>query len=244
MASEIPPTEYFTGISFNPDFYQSSSEDYLTPSTGKSYFLSYPTAQGTETIASLKSPSILSTSDATSMTIGSNLISGNLTIGGSSLNTGTINIASAQTTGALNIGNGSRTNTTGGLGAINIGNQATGAIAIKIGTASKSTTALNGTVSVGSSMNTTGIVDSSTISSTGLITGSSFQNTNGSSTISSSGLIGGSALSIANTGYITVGGLASITNGIHVVGEIRSTTGNFTASTGSIRWVVLLQEHL
>ena len=53
MASEIPPTDYFNGITFNPDFYQSSSSDYLTASTGKSYFLSYPKAQGTETIPTL-----------------------------------------------------------------------------------------------------------------------------------------------------------------------------------------------
>ena len=52
MASEIPPTDYFNGITFNPDFYQSSSSDYITASTGKSYFLSYPIAQGTETILS------------------------------------------------------------------------------------------------------------------------------------------------------------------------------------------------
>ena len=80
MSSELPPTDYFTGISFNPDFYQSSSEDYLTASTGKSYFLSYPTAQGTETITTLKSSSIDSSSTTTNMTI-----------------------ASAQTSGALNI---------------------------------------------------------------------------------------------------------------------------------------------
>ena len=36
--SEAPPTYYFNGITFNPDFYQTSSTfssgDYLTPSTG------------------------------------------------------------------------------------------------------------------------------------------------------------------------------------------------------------------
>ena len=48
MASETPPTDYFTGISFNPDFYQSSSEEYLTASTGRNYFLTYPISQGSE----------------------------------------------------------------------------------------------------------------------------------------------------------------------------------------------------
>jgi hypothetical protein len=218
MSSEIPPTYYFSGINYNPDFYQSSSSSYL----------SYPIAQGTETIKSLRSAAIDSTSASTNMTLGSNLTSGSLTIGGSSLHTGTISLGAAQTTGALNIGNGART----GAGAINIGNQAAGTIAITVGTASKSTTALNGTVSVGSSMNTTGIVDSGTISSTGAITGLSFTNTANSASITSGGIVGGNALTIANTGYISVGGLAAITNGIHVVGEIRSTTGNFTATAG------------
>ena len=48
--AEIPPTYYFSGITFNPSFYQSSSTDYLTLETAKSSFLTYPTAQGDETI--------------------------------------------------------------------------------------------------------------------------------------------------------------------------------------------------
>ena len=52
MSSELPPTEYFSGINFNPDFFQSSSTDSLTATTGKKIFLSYPTAQGSETFPS------------------------------------------------------------------------------------------------------------------------------------------------------------------------------------------------
>ena len=58
MASEIPPTYYFDNISFNPDFYQSSSDDYLTATTGKKIFLSFPYAQGTESIPKLYSSNI------------------------------------------------------------------------------------------------------------------------------------------------------------------------------------------
>ena len=50
--SEIPPTYYFDGILFNPDFYQSSSSDYLTASIGKKLFLSYPISQGSEIFSS------------------------------------------------------------------------------------------------------------------------------------------------------------------------------------------------
>ena len=49
--SEAPPTYYFSGIKFNPDFYTTTSGNYLTATTGKKYFLSYPTAQGDETIS-------------------------------------------------------------------------------------------------------------------------------------------------------------------------------------------------
>jgi len=48
--SETPPTYYFSGMTFNPDFYTSSTSTYITKVTGKKYFLSYPTAQGDETI--------------------------------------------------------------------------------------------------------------------------------------------------------------------------------------------------
>ena len=58
--AEIPPTYYFSGISFNPSFYQSSSTDYLTLETAKSSFLTYPTAQGSETIATLNTGTISS----------------------------------------------------------------------------------------------------------------------------------------------------------------------------------------
>jgi hypothetical protein len=52
MSAEIPPTDYFNGISFNKSFYQSSTDDYLTASTGKKLFLSYPISQGSEIFSS------------------------------------------------------------------------------------------------------------------------------------------------------------------------------------------------
>ena len=68
--SEAPPTYYFDGITFNPTFYSSSSSDYLTKSTGKSYFLSYPTAQGTQTISTVNSSTINSLSSSGTISIG------------------------------------------------------------------------------------------------------------------------------------------------------------------------------
>ena len=101
MSAEIPPTDYFTGIKFNPDFYQSSSSDYLTASTAKSYFLAYPTAQGTETITTLKTSSIDSATPTTAMTLLSNQTA-NLTMATSV--TGTIRLG-AYTTTSTHIGN-------------------------------------------------------------------------------------------------------------------------------------------
>ena len=47
--TEAPPTYYFDGITFNPSFYQQSTT---------SNYLTYPTAQGTETIADLNATNI------------------------------------------------------------------------------------------------------------------------------------------------------------------------------------------
>ena len=60
--TESPPTYYFSGITFNPNFY--SSGDYLTKTTAKKYFLSYPTAQGTETVSTLYASTIDSPNSA------------------------------------------------------------------------------------------------------------------------------------------------------------------------------------
>ena len=63
--AESPPTYYFTDITFNPSFYSTTSGNYLTATTGKKYFLSYPSAQGTETISTLKASSIDSSTTTT-----------------------------------------------------------------------------------------------------------------------------------------------------------------------------------
>ena len=58
--AETPPTYYFSGMTFNPDFYTSSSSTYITKITGKKYFLSYPKAQGDETIDQIYTQNISS----------------------------------------------------------------------------------------------------------------------------------------------------------------------------------------
>ena len=78
--SETAPTYYFSGITFNPDFYTTSSSTYLTKTTGKKYFLSYPTAQGEETISRLYTSQV-STSTPTETFNFLDSLTGNLYIG-------------------------------------------------------------------------------------------------------------------------------------------------------------------
>ncbi len=78
--AEIPPTYYFSGITFNPSFYQSFSSEYLSLATAKSNFLTYPTAQRTETITTLISSSIDSVSTSNDLNLGLSQVGGVFTI--------------------------------------------------------------------------------------------------------------------------------------------------------------------
>ena len=99
MSTETPPTYYFSGIKFNPSFYTSSSSDYLTKQTAKSYFLSYPTAQGTETISTLNCAVLNTPSETSNLDIGTNIING------------TISMGDVQTNGSIIIGSNGNTDT-------------------------------------------------------------------------------------------------------------------------------------
>ena len=97
---ESPPTYYFSGITFNPNFYTTSaSGDYITKSTGKKYFLSYPIAQGTQTVSTLNCSVVNSLSDTSNLGLGSNITSA------------TISIGDAQTSGSIIIGSNSNSET-------------------------------------------------------------------------------------------------------------------------------------
>jgi len=153
--SEPAPTYYFSGILFNPDFYTSSSSTYLTQTTAKKYFLTYPYAQGTETISNLISTAITYSSPASGsfFEIGTNQASGgtirvgptgssagvsvhcgnidfkNNTINNAtSATTGSISICDTQTSGNINIGT-----STARTGNINIGNAAITGLGNNIG---------------------------------------------------------------------------------------------------------------
>jgi hypothetical protein len=99
MSGDTPPTYYFSGITFNPSFFTTSSSDYLTKQTAKSYFLSYPTAQGTETISTLNCAVLNTPSQTSNLDIGVNIING------------TISMGDVQTNGSIIIGNNGNTDT-------------------------------------------------------------------------------------------------------------------------------------
>ena len=188
MSSETPPTYYFSGIKFNPSFYQSTSGDYLTLATAKSSFLTYPTAQGIETISTLKSSSIDSSTPTS----------------------GELSLAPSQTTGILNIGTGERTTE----GAINIGTGSASANVVTIGSETSSTV-LNGTSVKATTKLTTPRIDSlatdasieiGTNQKTGLI------NIGTPNTRTSGGINMGTACSLANT--INIGTVATSTIGL------------------------------
>jgi hypothetical protein len=85
MAVYTPPTESLP--IFDNGVFPASVNSALTPSTGQSYFLSYPVGQGQETITDLISTNINSLPS----------------------DTGTLNIAKSQTSGILQLGSTTRT---------------------------------------------------------------------------------------------------------------------------------------
>ena len=91
MSGELPPTYYFSGITFNPSFYPSSSTgDYLTETTAKKLFLTYPIAQGTETISTLNCSVINSSSEISNLKLGSNITAATISIGDAQENGGSV----------------------------------------------------------------------------------------------------------------------------------------------------------
>jgi len=162
MTSQTPPYPYFNGITYNPSFFSSSSS-----TTGN--YLNYPIAQGTETISTLYTSTIDSSTPSSAITLfGSQTANltmatgitggtirlgpyttGSIHIGNIDHQNNVINNASAPAAGSLGLGT---LQTTGVLsigtntsrsGNINIGNGAGSTGSILIGTTTNTTT-MNG----------------------------------------------------------------------------------------------------
>jgi len=117
-------------------------------------YLNFPTAQGSETIMSLFTKSIESTSTTTSATMFDTQITGNLSIATASNRSGAINIGSKATSGIGNTINiGSALSTVSLLGDITIGTSASTTVingsSLTLGSASQTTT-MNGYLDCGS----------------------------------------------------------------------------------------------
>ena len=85
MASELPPTYYFSDITFNPTFYSSSSDN-ITNEEAKKLILSYTTS-GTDTITTLNTATINSL--GSTLSIGTNGTTMDTVIIGTNSNTQT-----------------------------------------------------------------------------------------------------------------------------------------------------------
>lgn len=86
MSSDLPPTEYFSGISFNPDFYTSGSDN-ITIEETKNLIVAYSTSS-TDTITTLNTTTI--NAIGSDLNIGPNLTSGSVVIIGSDTNSQTL----------------------------------------------------------------------------------------------------------------------------------------------------------
>ena len=233
--SEAPPTYYFSGITFNSTFYTSASGDYLTKTTAKQYFLSYPTAQGVESISTLYSSTIDSGATSSALSIGP-----------------------SQTDGILNIGSNSTT-ATRTTGAINIGTNVFGNTPINIGTTSKSTTTLNGIVNVttkiisptvesttsgtsmylGSNIDTGSLFLGSVISTGSITIGRESGNHTGAITIGDSQTSGIMNIATKSTrsGALNINNTSGQTNSINIgtTGTPVSITGNTVSIDGALK---------
>jgi hypothetical protein len=85
MSSELPPTEYFDGIYFNPDFYSSGSDN-ITTEEAKNLIIAY-TSSGSDTITTLTT-STINTLGST-LSIGTNGTTSDTVIIGTNSNTQT-----------------------------------------------------------------------------------------------------------------------------------------------------------
>jgi len=77
MSAELPPTEYFSGIIFNPDFYNSGSE-YSTVEETKNLIVAY-SSSASDTITTLNTTNV--NAIGSTLNIGPNLTSGSVIIG-------------------------------------------------------------------------------------------------------------------------------------------------------------------
>ena len=245
--SETAPTYYFSGITFNPDFYTTSSSTYLTKTTGKKYFLSYPTAQGEETISRLYTSQV-STSTPTETFNFLDSLTGNLYIGENATGTSgqIIQIgASALTTikvGDLSVKANSLNNATNSANrSVKIGDLQTDAGAdldlgthvnrlgdINIGTGNTGSTP---TINIGATVGT-GTVRAGAIINIGRMTTSAINIGHSTANVtisSSSGSIKTGTLSCSTQ---TASGLVTANNGITIpVGKSLTANGGITTST-------------
>ena len=221
MATYLPPSENLP--IFDTSVFDETNGTYLTYTSAKKLFLTYPTAQGEETIASLIAGSIDYTSPASGsyFDIGTNQVSGGtIRIGPTGSSTGvsvhagnidctnnTINNASASTTGNITIGN----------------SQTTGVL--NIGTGTRTTSGNGGAINIGGIVSSTAPINIGPISA---VSNSSVVNINNSSGASGAINIGGTSATTNILGSSTCTGLITATAGLTTPLSVTATTSVLT----------------
>ena len=212
---ELPPTYYFSGITFNPSFYQSSTGDYLTLATAKSNFLTYPTAQGTETISNLLTTSIETSTPTTAFNLLStqtgNVNIANTTTGttGQTIKIGASTLTSVHCGSIDHKGTAINNSVAPALGDINICDLQTSGN-LNIGTGTRLTTGNGGAINIGGGLNAANPIN---IGSVNAVVSASPINLN---------------TSTAASGAVNIGSSSSTTN----IKGTSTLTGNVTATTG------------
>jgi hypothetical protein len=204
MASYLPPTENLP--IFDSSVFDDSNSAYLTYTSAKKLFLTYPTAQGEETIASLISAEIDTATPTTNF-----------------------NFLQSQTTGDILIGNSL---TASGGATIRVGpTGATGNVSVHCAnidfynnTINNATDALLNNLSIGGSQ-TSGVLNIGTGTRVTGLNGGAINIGTGASVTAPINIGGGSSTS----GSINIGGGASASGSINI-GQIGSTTGTTTTN--------------
>jgi len=252
MASYLPPTEDLP--IFDSEVFDIANSTSLTYAEAKKLFLTYPTAQGTETISSLIAGEIDYSSPLSGsfFDIGTNQVSGgHIRIGptgasGVSVHAGNIDctnntinnatsatlnnlsLGNSQTSGVLNIGTGTRVSTGNG-GAINIGGGSGSDAPINIGPIS--TVAGTSVTNINTSTSASGVINIGSSTATTNIKGTSTctGTITASNGLSSSGLITTSGnIRTTGSGTITSAGTITASSGVSATGTVSASTSVLT----------------
>jgi hypothetical protein len=226
MASYLPPTEDLP--IFDSEVFDIANSTALTYAEAKKLFLTYPTAQGTQTISSLIAGEIDYSAPLAGsfFDIGTNQVSG-----------GTIRLGPTGTSGvSVHAGNIDCTNNTinnatdASLNNLALGNSQTSGV-LNIGTGVRVSTGNGGAINIGGGANSDAPINIGPIST---VAGTSVTNINTSTSATGVINIGSSTATTNIKGPLAITGSTSVTSGSNITlasGNVTCTLGQLIAPT-------------